>query len=41
MLGCLKDPSRAATRYDRRPRPFFSAIALAATVIFWPLINEF
>ncbi|PZO86888.1 MAG: IS5/IS1182 family transposase, partial [Sphingomonas sanxanigenens] len=24
-----------ATRYDRCPTAFFSAIALAATVIFW------
>ncbi|SES12373.1 hypothetical protein SAMN05518866_14131, partial [Sphingobium sp. YR768] len=23
------------TRYDRCPKAFFSAIALAATVIFW------
>ncbi|MGN7870432.1 IS5/IS1182 family transposase, partial [Paracoccus sp. 22332] len=26
---------RVATRYDRCPIVFFSAIALAATVIFW------
>lgn len=31
----LKDWRRVATRYDRRPNAFFSAIALAATVIFW------
>ncbi|MBB6428194.1 hypothetical protein HDC35_003954, partial [Sphingopyxis sp. JAI128] len=23
------------TRYDRCPKAFFSAVALAATVIFW------
>jgi hypothetical protein len=26
---------RGATRYDRCPKAFFSAVALAATVIFW------
>ncbi|MEM0950461.1 MAG: IS5/IS1182 family transposase, partial [Pseudomonadota bacterium] len=26
---------RVATRYDRCPKVFLSAIALAATVIFW------
>lgn len=31
----LKDWRRVATRYDRCPTVFFSAIALAATVIFW------
>jgi hypothetical protein len=35
MLGHLKDWRRVATRYDRCPTAFFSAIALAATVIFW------
>src|SRR3546814_937148 len=35
MFGRLKDWRRVATRYDRCPRAFFSAIALAATVIFW------
>jgi transposase len=35
MFGRLKDWRRAATRYDRCPTAFFSAIALAATVIFW------
>jgi transposase len=35
MLGRLKDWRRVATRYDRCPAAFFSAIALAATVIFW------
>jgi transposase len=35
MFGRLKDWRRVATRYDRCPVVFFSAIALAATVIFW------
>ncbi|MCP4026638.1 MAG: IS5 family transposase [Sphingomonas sp.] len=35
MFGRLKDWRRIATRYDRCPTVFFSAIALAATVIFW------
>jgi transposase len=35
MFGRRKDWRRAATRYDRCPTVFFSAIALAATVIFW------
>lgn len=35
MFGRLKDWRRVATRYDRRPETFFSAIALAATVMFW------
>ncbi|NLR70786.1 IS5/IS1182 family transposase, partial [Novosphingobium sp. ERN07] len=26
---------RVATRYDRCPTVFFSALALAATVLFW------
>ncbi|OLS49362.1 IS5 family transposase [Rhodovulum sulfidophilum] len=34
MFGRLKDWRRVATRYDRCPKPFFSAIALAATVIY-------
>jgi len=34
MFGRLKDWRRVATRYDRCPTAFFSAIALAATVIF-------
>ena len=35
-LWCrLKDWRRVATRYDRCPKAFFSAVALAATVIFW------
>ncbi|MFN4102556.1 MAG: transposase, partial [Pararhodobacter sp.] len=35
MFGRLKDWRRVATRYDRCPRTFFSAIALAVTVLFW------
>lgn len=35
MFGRLKDWRRVATRYDRCPTAFFSAIALATTVIFW------
>ena len=35
MFGRLKDWRRVATRYDRCPKTFLSAIALAATVIFW------
>lgn len=35
MFGRLKDWRRVATRYDRSPIVFLSAIALAATVLFW------
>jgi len=35
MFGRLKDWRRVATRYDRCPKVFLSAIALAATVLFW------
>jgi transposase len=35
MFGRLKDWRRIATRYDRCPTVFLSAVALAATVIFW------
>ena len=35
MFGRLKDWRRIAMRYDRCAHTFFSAIALAATVIFW------
>jgi transposase len=35
MFGRLKDWRRVATRYDRCPKVFLSAIALAAAVIFW------
>ncbi len=34
-FGRLKDWRRVATRYDRCPKIFLSAIALAATVMFW------
>lgn len=35
VFGRLKDWRSVATRYDRCPRVFLSAIALAATVLFW------
>lgn len=35
MFGRLKDWRRIATRYDRSPNVFLSAIALAALVIYW------
>jgi transposase len=35
MFGRIKDWRRVATRYDRCPKVFLQAIALAATVIFW------
>ena len=35
MFGRLNDWRRVATRYDRCPIVFLSAIALAATVIYW------
>ena len=35
MFGRLKDWRRVATRYDRCSKVFFSAVALAATVMFW------
>ena len=35
MFGRLKDWRRVATRYDRCPETFFSAIILAATLLFW------
>ncbi|GAA6160582.1 hypothetical protein NBRC116589_27560 [Ruegeria sp. HU-ET01832] len=35
MFGRLKDWLRVATRYDRCPKVFLSAIALAALVIYW------
>jgi transposase len=34
MFGRLEDWRRVATRYNRCPTVFFSAAALAATVIF-------
>jgi putative transposase len=38
MFGRLKDWRRIAMRYDRCAQTFFSAITLAATIIFW--LNE-
>jgi transposase len=35
MFGRLKDWRRVATRYDRCPDVFLSAVTLAATVLFW------
>jgi len=35
MFGRLKDWRRVANRCDRSPTVFLSAIALAATVLFW------
>ncbi|SEN97108.1 putative transposase [Nitrosospira multiformis] len=35
MFGRLKDWRRIATRYDRCPHTFFSAICIASTVIFY------
>jgi transposase len=35
MFGRLNDWRRVATRYDRCPTIFLSAVALAATVLFW------
>jgi len=35
MFGRLKDWRRVVTRYDRCPKVFLSAIALAALVIYW------
>lgn len=35
MFGLLKDWRRFAIRYDRCAHTFFSAICLAASVIFW------
>ncbi len=35
MFGRLKDWRRVTTRDDRCPKVFLSAIALAATVIYW------
>ena len=35
MFGRLKDWRRVATRYDRCPKVFLSAFALAAIVIYW------
>ena len=35
MFGRLKDWRRIHTRYDRSAHTFMSAIAIAATIIFW------
>lgn len=35
IFGRLKDWRCVATRYERCPKVFQSAIALAATVIYW------
>jgi transposase len=35
MFGRLKDWRRLATRYNRCPKVFLSAIVLAAIVLFW------
>ena len=35
MFGRLKDWRRVATRYDRCPKVFLSAVPLAALVIYW------
>ena len=35
MFGRLKDWRRVATRYDRCPKAFLSAIVLAALLIYW------
>ena len=35
MFGKLKDWRRVATRYDRCAHTFFSAICIAAVVIFY------
>lgn len=35
MFGKLKDWRRIATRYDRQAHTFFSAILIAAIVIWW------
>jgi transposase len=34
MLGRLQDWRRVATRYDRCPKVFLSAVALAAAIMF-------
>ena len=35
LFAKLKDWRRIATRYDRCAHTFFSAICIAATIIFW------
>lgn len=40
MFGRLRDWRRVATRYDRCPTAFFSAVAFAATVTLLAVINR-
>jgi transposase len=40
MFGRLKDWRRVATRHDRCPETFFSAIMLAATVFVLAMIQS-
>jgi transposase len=40
MFGRLKDWRRGETRYDGSPKGFLSAIAFAATVIFWLCVES-
>ena len=40
MFGRIKDWRRVATRHDRCTHTLFSAICMAASVIFLTLINE-
>ena len=35
MFGRLKDWRKGATRHERYPKVFLSAVALDATVMFW------
>ena len=37
---CSPVTRRIHTRYDRRAHTFLSAICIAATVIFWAMINS-
>jgi transposase len=39
-FGRLKDWRRVATRYDRCPKVFLSAVALSATVLFCYDVHE-
>lgn len=36
MFGRLKDWRFVANHHDRCPKVFLSAVARAATIIFWP-----
>ena len=40
MFGRLKDWCRVPTRYNRCPKVFLSATALAASALFWLYLNE-